>query len=111
MKETSIKLQGQNYRMIALSCEDVLNSLTLCEELKNELWKEDMSQELVTAMCENAVLGYLSVFQGDKNLFESPKKVLQTLSLDDLILIFETYVQSFCETPVFSQIEKSEIRI
>ncbi|WP_143530252.1 hypothetical protein [Massiliimalia massiliensis] len=91
MRETAIRLGEKEYRMKALSCEEVLESLSLCERLTGELWQEDMSRELVTAMCENAVLGYLSIYDGERAAFHSAREVLQKLTLEELTRIFDTY--------------------
>lgn len=95
MKETTIRLLGKERRLKALSCEEVLEGEAACSQLKEALWRDDMPEELLDAICEHAVVGYLSVYDGENRLFPSAREVLRALSLEDLIRVYDSYAAAF----------------
>lgn len=95
MRTTFIQLGGQYYEMRELSCEQVIVSLGRCEAMQQADWPFDLDKELLRAMCENAVLGFESIYTGEKKRFASPDEVLKTLSLSEPANIFDTYSTAF----------------
>ena len=95
MRDKTIRIMGEPRRLKQLSCEEALEGETLCARLREELWREDMPEELLDAICEHAVLGYLCLYDGERRVFASARQVLQRLTLEELIRLYDAYALAF----------------
>ena len=81
-----------------LNCVEVLRSFQLYESLKKELEQEDGNELLIQAMAEYAVLGYFSIHENGKPVFDSPKALLQSLTIDELADFYDAYCHKFLDS-------------
>lgn len=98
-QERMITLFGQEFRLKRLSCIEIFKSFGLCSALKQWFRQEGLDQDIevscIDAMCEHAVLGALSLYQADERAFESAEILLHQVTMEELILIHDTYQQYF----------------
>lgn len=90
-----LSIGGKPLSIKKLSAAEALQSLAMYKKLTQKLAQEDMDSELLQAICENAVLGYFSIYDKEERAFHSPEQVLDQLSLDELAQIYHTYTSAF----------------
>ncbi len=108
MRTYSIRLGGRYCQMKELSCEQMIESLNRCEALFQSYWLPDLNPDLLRAMCENAVLGFESLYQEGERVFSSPEEVLKTLTLSELADIFDVYDAALSKERIYQTLIEAE---
>lgn len=88
-------MNKEKYILKKLSAEEILESLLLEEKLEEELMRRDFDRELTKALCEYGVLCYLTIYDGDKRHFSSPRDVLKNLTISELADVYDAYIEKF----------------
>lgn len=96
MGTQEIMLAGHSLQMKQLSAWESVQCMALCDALVEERAQDDMDPKLLRAVCENAVLGYSCIYDGEKPYFDSPEQVMGVLSLDELAEIYHRYQSAYC---------------
>ncbi len=90
-----IIIRSIEYDIKELSSLETLEAINLAQKFKEEIFSDsktsDYNAELVEVLCEFSVLSYYCLLMDNVKAFSSPLNVLQTLSIDDLCDVYDTY--------------------